>query len=44
MRINDHMALSMDNKIYPELLKTMKLEEFLGLVRNILFGTIQSIK
>ena len=30
MRINDHMALSMDNKIRPELLKTMKLEEFLG--------------
>ena len=30
MRINDHMALSMDNKIHPDLLKTMKLEEFLG--------------
>ena len=30
MRINDHMALSMDNKIRPDLLKTMNLEEFLS--------------
>lgn len=30
MRINDHMALSMDNKIRPDLLKTINLEEFLS--------------
>lgn len=30
MRIGDHMALSADNKIHPDRLKDLKLEEFMG--------------
>ena len=38
MRIKDHMALSADNKIHPEILKRLNFEEFLGWYESSYIG------